>query len=58
MGGGAVAANTDGSCDGWAGAVVVCDEDPEGAFGMCRALRKRDAGLDPVIQWAYLWAKK
>jgi DNA-binding response OmpR family regulator len=35
--------------DGWAGAVVVCDEDPEGAFGMCRALRKRDAGLDPVL---------
>jgi two-component system, OmpR family, alkaline phosphatase synthesis response regulator PhoP len=28
---------------------VVCDEDPEGAFGMCRALRKRDAGLDPVL---------
>jgi DNA-binding response OmpR family regulator len=35
--------------DGWAGAVVVCDEDPEGAFGMCRALRKRDAGPDPVL---------
>ena len=29
--------------DGWAGAVVIADEDPEGAFGICRALRKRDA---------------
>jgi DNA-binding response OmpR family regulator len=35
--------------DGWAGAVVVCDEDPEGAFGMCRALRKRDGSLEPVL---------
>ena len=35
--------------EGWAGAVVVCDEDPEGAFGMCRALRKRDATLAPVL---------
>lgn len=35
--------------DGWAGAVVVCDEDPEGAFGICRALRKRDATLAPVL---------
>jgi DNA-binding response OmpR family regulator len=35
--------------EGWAGAVIVCDEDPEGAFGMCRALRKRDATLAPVL---------
>ncbi len=35
--------------EGWAGAVVACDEDPEGAFGMCRALRKRDANLAPVL---------
>jgi two-component system, OmpR family, alkaline phosphatase synthesis response regulator PhoP len=35
--------------DGWSGAVVVCDEDPEGAFGICRALRKRDGGLDLVL---------
>ncbi len=35
--------------DGWAGAVVVADEDPEGAFGICRALRKRDAPLEPVL---------
>jgi DNA-binding response OmpR family regulator len=35
--------------EGWAGAVVVCDEDPEGAFGMCRALRRRDTSLVPVL---------
>jgi DNA-binding response OmpR family regulator len=35
--------------DGWAGAVVVADEDPDGAFGICRALRKRDAPLEPVL---------
>jgi DNA-binding response OmpR family regulator len=28
--------------DGWAGAIVACDVDPEGAWAMCRALRKRD----------------
>jgi DNA-binding response OmpR family regulator len=35
--------------DGWGGAVVVAEEDPEGAFGMCRALRKRDAAVEPVL---------
>jgi DNA-binding response OmpR family regulator len=35
--------------DGWGGAVIVADEDPEGAFGMCRALRKRDGAVDPVL---------
>ncbi len=35
--------------DGWAGAVIVADEDPEGAFAMCRALRKRDVPLEPVL---------
>jgi DNA-binding response OmpR family regulator len=35
--------------DGWAGAVVVADEDPEGAFAMCRALRKRDGALAPIL---------
>ena len=28
--------------DGWAGAIVACDVDPEGAWAMCRSLRKRD----------------
>ena len=32
--------------DGWSGALVVADEDAEGAFVICRALRKRDAGAD------------
>ncbi len=27
---------------GWAGAIVACDIDPEGAWAFCRALRKRD----------------
>jgi DNA-binding response OmpR family regulator len=35
--------------DGWAGAVVCADDDLEGAFAMCRALRKRDTPLSPVI---------
>jgi DNA-binding response OmpR family regulator len=35
--------------DGWAGAVVMADDDPEGAFAMCRALRKRDGALAPVL---------
>ncbi len=35
--------------DGWSGAVVCADEDPEGAFGICRSLRKRDAPLEPIL---------
>ena len=35
--------------DGWAGAVVTADDDPEGAFGICRALRKRDSALEPIL---------
>ncbi|HMG26247.1 MAG TPA: response regulator transcription factor [Acidimicrobiia bacterium] len=35
--------------DGWSGAVVCGDEDPEGAFGICRSLRKRDAPLEPIL---------
>jgi two-component system, OmpR family, alkaline phosphatase synthesis response regulator PhoP len=35
--------------DGWAGAVVCGDDDPEGAFGICRALRKREASSQPVL---------
>jgi DNA-binding response OmpR family regulator len=29
--------------------VVCADEDPEGAFGICRSLRKRDAPLEPIL---------
>jgi DNA-binding response OmpR family regulator len=35
--------------DGWSGALVCADVDAEGAFGMCRALRKRDIPLEPVL---------
>jgi two-component system, OmpR family, alkaline phosphatase synthesis response regulator PhoP len=28
--------------NGWAGAVVCCDGDPDGAWAICRGLRKRD----------------
>jgi DNA-binding response OmpR family regulator len=35
--------------DGWSGAIVVADEDPDGAFAMCRALRKRDLPLEPLL---------
>ncbi len=43
-----VAVQTEPS-DGWAGAVVCADDDPEGAFGICRAMRKRDAPLEPIL---------
>lgn len=35
--------------DGWAGAIVCADADPEGAFALCRALRKRDVPLSPLL---------
>jgi DNA-binding response OmpR family regulator len=35
--------------DGWAGAVVSTEGDPEGAFAFCRALRKRDLPLEPLL---------
>ncbi|MBM3675459.1 MAG: response regulator transcription factor [Actinobacteria bacterium] len=35
--------------DGWSGAVVVASADPEAAFGICRALRKRDAPVERVL---------
>ncbi len=35
--------------DGWGGAVIVADRDPEGAFAVCRAARRRDRRLEPVI---------
>ena len=35
--------------DGWGGAVVVADDDPEGALVMCRALRKGDASVEPLL---------
>jgi DNA-binding response OmpR family regulator len=35
--------------DGWTGAVVCADGDPEGAFVMCRALRKGDGQVDSIL---------
>lgn len=35
--------------DGWAGAVVVADREPETAWSLCRALRKRDEPVGPLM---------
>ncbi len=35
--------------DGWSGAVVCADEDPDGAFALCRSLRKRDLPFEPLL---------
>ena len=35
--------------DGWSGAIVCADADPEAAFAMCRGLRKRDLPLEPLL---------
>jgi two-component system, OmpR family, alkaline phosphatase synthesis response regulator PhoP len=35
--------------EGWSGALVVAADDPEGAFALCRALRKRDVPLEPLL---------
>ncbi len=43
------AANRAEPDDGWAGAVVAADHDPEGAFNLCRSLRRRDIPLEPVL---------
>jgi DNA-binding response OmpR family regulator len=35
--------------DGWAGAVIAADREPEAAWSLCRALRKRDEPLGPLM---------
>ncbi len=35
--------------NGWAGAVVMCDDDPEGGWALCRSLRKRDVPVQRVL---------
>jgi len=35
--------------DGWAGAIVCADEQPAAAFEVCRALRRRDAPVTPLL---------
>jgi DNA-binding response OmpR family regulator len=35
--------------DGWAGAVISAVEEPDGAWAVCRQLRKRDEPLQPLL---------
>jgi two-component system alkaline phosphatase synthesis response regulator PhoP len=35
--------------DGWSGGVVCADDQPDGAFALCRALRKRDVPFAPML---------
>jgi len=35
--------------DGWTGAVVCADVDPEGAFSLCRTLRKGDSRVESIL---------
>ena len=35
--------------EGWLGAIVAGDQDLEGAWAVCRALRKRDASMVPLL---------
>ena len=35
--------------DGWSGAVVMADIDPETAWAFCRTLRKREPGVESLI---------
>lgn len=35
--------------DGWSGGVINASEDPEAAYALCRALRKRDLPLTPLL---------
>lgn len=43
------AATRDEPEEGWGGALVVASADPESAFALCRALRKRDVPLEPLL---------
>jgi DNA-binding response OmpR family regulator len=38
--------------DGWSGAIVCADDDPDAAFSACRSLRKRDLPLAPLLLMA------
>ncbi|MCA1691969.1 MAG: hypothetical protein LC733_07155, partial [Actinobacteria bacterium] len=35
--------------DGWSGAVICAEQEAEGAFSLCRSLRKRDLPLEPLL---------
>ncbi|HLV12110.1 MAG TPA: response regulator transcription factor, partial [Trueperaceae bacterium] len=43
------AAARDEPADGWSGALIVAVQEPESAFRLCRALRKRDTPLEPLL---------
>ena len=45
----AEAVNASVAADGWAGAIVCAHEDPEGAFAVCRTLRKGDSPVESVL---------
>ena len=45
----ATATGRDEPTVGWAGAIVAADQDPDGAWALCRALRRRDTGHVPVL---------
>ncbi len=34
---------------GWAGAIVVVDQDPDSSLGFCRAVRKQDVPIQPIL---------
>jgi len=40
---------TDEPEDGWAGAVVSAEADPQGAFALCRLVRAREVPLRPLL---------
>jgi DNA-binding response OmpR family regulator len=48
VGNAAEAANTIPG-EGWSGAIVCADADPEGAFTVCRTLRKGDSPIESVL---------
>lgn len=35
--------------EGWSGVIVTADVDPDGAWALCRALRKRDVPVEPLL---------
>lgn len=35
--------------EGWAGAIICAESDPEDAFSLCRTLRKKDVPFEPVL---------
>jgi DNA-binding response OmpR family regulator len=35
--------------DGWGGAIVIADTDPDGAFALCRAIRKAESPVEPLL---------